>query len=77
MYLLHFVHCSKLMTNFYFTVVVNILLISLILLSSATLIPWLYPFLYYIQVSLVHKYVERFLGDPKPLVCSTGATIAS
>ncbi|XP_065904297.1 uncharacterized protein [Dysidea avara] len=32
-------------------VAANIIVISLILLSSATLVPWFYPFLYYIQVT--------------------------
>ena len=34
----------------YFTVIVDIIIISVIILTSATLLPWLYPFLYFVQV---------------------------
>jgi len=40
---------------FIITVAANILAISFVLLSSATLVTWFYPFLYYIQVCQAMK----------------------
>ena len=41
----------------YFAVIVDIIVISVILLTSATLLPWLYPFLYFVQVCSFDKVI--------------------
>ena len=48
--------------NYFVTVIVDIIIITTILLSSLTLSSWLYPFLYFIQVSncLLYMHVYAF-----------------
>ena len=42
----------------YFTVIVDIIIIMVILVASATLLPWLYPFLYFVQVYVCIIFVH-------------------
>ena len=36
----------------HFTVIVDAIIITVILVASVTLLPWLYPFLYFVQVRM-------------------------
>ena len=42
----------------YFAVIVDIIIIMVILVASATLLPWLYPFLYFVQVYMSIIFVQ-------------------